>query len=206
MTTSDTTNNDHAAFGGDGGNGGNSGGNTITVGNGNNIITDFSGIATGGAGGSASVTTPSSSIAAPGSVGASGTSGNDIITVGTGNNTINLGGHNNDTVILGTDAGYSATSPTANQTIENAAAGDLIGFASLTSGSPTLLNDGAATGLLALIADVTGHAGKAAYGSWGGNTYLVESATGTPGSGDTVIVEVTGTHGFSISGTHLLLS
>ena len=175
--------------GGNGGSGGDGGHNTIAVGNGNNIITDDSLGGTGGAAGSAEFS---------GSAGASGSGGNDVITVGTGTNIIDLGHHGNDTVILGTDAGFASTPTTANQTIENAASGDRIGFfldgSGLTIQTPSLSTTNTATLLTDLEAAVTGLAKTAVFGTDGTNSYVVENHGLTLGADTTVIVEILGVH------------
>lgn len=181
--------------GGRGGAGGNGGSDTITVGNGNNIITDNS---SSGAGGSAGFAYAGASNT-PGATGADGTSGNDVITVGWGNNTIDLGHHGNDTVILGVDHAYVAGTTTANQIIKNSAAGDDIRFSGNTSGSETVSYDAGATSLTTLEADVASNFGGTggghdlvAGGRWGGNTYIVYSATPTLDSTQTTVVEIVG--------------
>ena len=175
--------------GGNGGSGGDGGHNTITVGNGNNIVTDDSLGGTGGAAGSAEFS---------GSAGAAGSGGNDVITVGTGTNTIDLGHHGNDTVILGTDARFASAPTTANQTIENAASGDQIGFSldgsGLTIQIPSISTTNTATLLTDLEAAVTGQAKTAAFGTDGTNSYLVENHGLTLGADTTVIVEILGVH------------
>ena len=190
-----------SATSGNGGAGGDGGHNSITVGNGNNAITDSS---TGGVGGAPGIAENFGSGASiVGASGLSGTGGNDTITVGTGYNTIDLGGHGNDIVIAGDDAGYTAanaemTNPKANVVIKNAVTGDFIEFAN----APAPLNF-ATVGALSNtpVADLesdlslAGSPGQstAVAGTFGGNTYFVESDNyNALGPTHEVIIEVIG--------------
>lgn len=67
--------------------------------------------------------------------------------------------------------------------------------AALTVDRPTVFNSIVASGAQAITALETGiGAHHIASGIYGGNTYVVESQTGTPGPTDTTVLELTGIH------------
>ena len=160
---------------------------SITLGNGNNYVLDTS------------------------------TAGTVTVTVGSGANfiqlgstnanssgtyTVNLGSRANtlwNQVMVGTGGTNFASAP--NYIITGANNGDAIGFLADTNSSSTLttVNLASATTVAAAIALLTGTsgingvAGRVATGVFGGNTLVVQSATGTTGAADTTVIQINGT-------------
>lgn len=165
----------------------------ITLGNGNNVVVD-------------------SSLA-----------GTVNVTLGSGANLVELGAASLDTTAKYnvTFAARTATAPNAvfigaagttynsapNLVITGASTGDIIAFGNDVSSSGATLTatsltsaSSVANAITTLEGAVTGGAGhKVAYGVYGGNTYIVESSSGTLGVTDTVLVEVTGSQTLTAS-------
>ena len=161
---------------------------TVTLGNGNNIVVDGS------------------------------SAGTVNITLGTGANLVELGTGSLDTtahysvtlsartatppnaIVVGAAGTNYATAP--NIVISGATTGDNIVFgndsSSLGGGALTATSltgqSSVAGAIAALETAVTGatNAHKVVYGVYGGNTYIVETITGTVGATDTAVIEVTG--------------
>ncbi len=157
---------------------------SITLGNGNDVLLDAS------------------------------TSGNVTVKLGSGANLVELGSGSLDTtaqysvtfsprtatalnvVYIGAAGTNYASAP--NLVISGASGGDIIAFGSDPSSSSTtlattVLNSAAnVAGAIAILEGVANTAHKVAYGFYGGNTYLVESATGSVGATDTTVVKLTG--------------
>ncbi len=191
------------------------GGDTVTLGSGANTVviasTYNSGIGdsiTAGNGGN-SVTLNSGAGGVTISLGNGGNTitdnglGGNTITLGTGNNTVNLNGHANETIVVGTDAGYAAASDTPNLTISNLGVSTAIAFSSLGTVSGITPTTGSISSLESLVTT----ANSIEMGTYGGNTYIVASASGTLGPSDTTIIEIIGAvTAFTVSGHTLTLS
>jgi len=166
----------------------------LTLGDGNNVITNVS------------------------------TAGTVNLTVGTGSNYITMGGATTNStglynitlgagssatyVTVGTGGTHYATAP--NYLITGAQAGDRIMFsADGTSSSAAPTEYSPDTSAAATIADleaaVAGHAHMVAYAVFGGNTYVVETSSGTPATTDTAVIEIMGVHTFTASTGYLTL-
>lgn len=158
---------------------------SITLGNGNNVVVDAS---------------------AAGAVNITLGSGANLVELGTGS--LNTTAHY--TVTL---AARTATPPNAiyvgaagtnyasapSVVVTGATTGDIIAFGNDSSSSGAALTATSLSGqssvagaIAALEAAVSGAADKVAYGVYGGNTYIVETTTGTVGATDTAVIEVTG--------------
>jgi len=157
------------------------------------------------------------------------TAGTVDITAGTGTNIIEAGvGYRNttgtynialgapaaspDQIIVGAAGSHYATT-TAGTIVTGASKGDLIEFSDSASSSATLAaanlanyaNSAAAvTALITQAASAGAHG--VAYGVYGGNTYVVETLTGTPGAADTTIVELIGSHGLTASSGYVTIA
>jgi hypothetical protein len=110
--------------------------------------------------------------------------------------------HSGAVITVGAAASYvdanAASAPVTLLNVPNGVQFTVPGVAGLTHDSTdTTSNAG-----LALAA---AHPGNAYWGYSGANTYLVESATGTLGSGDTTYVLISGHHSFSLSGGFAVL-
>ena len=162
--------------------------NTITLGNGNNSIVDRT------------------------------TAGTSNVTVGTGSNLINVGvtgGLNNSTGLFNITTGTHASTTVGNEIIVGTAgtnfatvaaytltgltAGDQVAFladaASIASGSQAATSlTGAANvaGAINTLETAAGTAHSTAWGVYGGDTYVVEDATGTNGAQATTVVVLKG--------------
>lgn len=175
------------------------------VGNGNNTIIDNSKGGDGGLGGYATHSGYGHRI--PGTAGVSGSGGHNTFKLGTGNNSVDLGLHGSDTVIVGPDANFDAAQFTPNTLLKNASAGDMIGFSLDPTGldvvsaaiSETNLQDF----IRALQTAVNGQPQSVIWGTFNGDTYIVETHTGVLGAEDTAIVQIVGSHDFSLSGAYL---
>ncbi|HLG86461.1 MAG TPA: DUF4214 domain-containing protein [Alphaproteobacteria bacterium] len=170
---------------------------TITLGNGNDYVIDAS------VAGTVNVT--------------AGTGSNQITLGGTTTNTtgafnVTLGAHTvtagvgADNITAGT--GGTAYASAANYVITGAVVGDTVTLAADATaagtgagGAVTLVTAGSsvATTINALETAVTGagNAHHVVYSQFGGNTYFVDSASGTLGAGDTTVVELVGLHTFT---------
>jgi hypothetical protein len=158
----------------------------ITLGNGNNVVVDAS------------------------------TAGTVNIVLGTGANLVELGSASLDTTAKYnvTFTARTATPPNAvfvgaagttynsapNLVVTGATAGDIIAFGNDTSSSAATLTATSLTGAssvanaITMLETVAAHGGAhtVAYGAYGGNTYIVETVSGTVGSYDTSVVELAG--------------
>ncbi|MES2184282.1 MAG: hypothetical protein V4505_07040 [Pseudomonadota bacterium] len=110
--------------------------------------------------------------------------------------------HSGAVITVGSAASYVdanvANAPVVLLNVPNGVKFSVAGVAGLTHDSTdTTSNAG-----LALAA---AHSGNAYWGYSGANTYLVESATGTLGSGDTTYVLLSGHHSFSLIGGFAVL-
>jgi len=182
-------------------------GNTdkITVGNGNDFITDSS------TAGSVTVTV--------------GTGSNDIdVHTGTGAGvySVTLGTHTATTgadFVYASEIGTFAGAAVANTTITGAVAGDVLGFtsAATTAANVTTVQQTAITGAASLSAAVALAFGDTAGNSalsfqYSGNTYVVEQSSGTAGTAQTAtdsIVELVGLHTLTagaVTGGHVVLA
>lgn len=169
----------------------------IALGNGNNVVVDAS------------------------------TAGTVTVTLGSGANLVELG-----SAALDTTATYSvtlatrtATPPNAivigaagtsyasapNLVISGATTGDIIAFGNDTASSATALTATSLTGAssvagaIAALEALAASAHKVVYGIYGGNTYIVETVSGTVGGADTTVVEVTGTQTLTASTGYVTL-
>ncbi len=166
----------------------------ITLGNGNNAITDAS------------------------------TAGMVNVNVGTGSNLIILGGTNTDTtavynVTLGTHtlatgpdfisigSAGTAFATTANLVVTGAVIGDQITFTNDAASSAAALTTQGATTIAAIeAAAVALGAHGVAFGTVGGNTYVAEElAAGAASATNTTLVEIMGTHTFTAALGHLTI-
>ena len=169
----------------------------ITLGNGNNVVVDAS------------------------------TAGTVTVTLGSGANLVELGGAalNTTAKFSVTFAARTATAPNAtfvgaagttynsapNLVISGATTGDIIAFGNDSLSSNTALTATSLTGASSVAtaittleaAAITAH--KVVYGVYGGNTYIVESATGTVGVTDTAVIEVVGTQTLTASTGYVTL-
>ncbi|MBV8667051.1 MAG: DUF4214 domain-containing protein [Burkholderiaceae bacterium] len=159
----------------------------ITLGNGNNFIIDPS------TAGTVNIT--------------AGTGANTIIvgqgsrdTTGTYNITLGTPAASPDQILVGT-AGSHYASSTVNTVVTGASQGVLLEFSDTVSSSATLsatalansaTSAAAVTALVSAATSLGAHG--VAYGVYGGNTYVVETQTGTPSASDTTIVELVGSH------------
>lgn len=146
--------------------------------------------------------------------------GTSNITVGSGVNHITAGGATTNTTgqfnitvtssggandfFVGTGGTNYATA--ANYVISGAVAGDLLTLrhdatAAGTGGTNAVVNAAVAS-ITLLEGSVTGagNAHKVFFTTFGGNSYIADSATGTLAATDTTVVEVTGIHTFSATG------
>jgi len=158
---------------------------TIKLGNGNNVVVDAS------------------------------TAGTVSVTLGTGANLVELGGASLDTtasfnvtlaaraatppnaIVIGAAGNNYATAP--NLVVTGISTGDVIAFGNDTNSSSSTLTatslttaTSVATAIAALETAATS-AHKVVYGVYGGNTYIVETASGTLSKTDTTVVELAGT-------------
>jgi hypothetical protein len=166
----------------------------ITLGNGNDAITDAS------------------------------TAGTVNVNVGTGSNLILLGGTNTDTtavynVTLGTHtlatgpdffsvgSAGTAFATAANLVVTGAVIGDQLTFANDGSSSAAALTTQGATTIAAIeAAAVAIGAHGVAFGTVGGNTYVAEELAGGAASAtNTTLVEIIGTHTFTPTLGHLTI-
>ena len=191
------------------------GGDTVTLGSGANTVviaatynTGIGDSITAGNGGN-SVTLNSGAGGVTISLGNGGNTitdngvGGNSITLGTGNNTVNLHGVGNDTITVGTDANYTSAPDTPNLTISNLGVSTAIVFSSLTTISGFVPTTGSISSLESLVTT----ANSVEMGTYGGNTYIVASASGTLGPSDTTIIEIIGTvTAFTVSGHTLTIS
>jgi hypothetical protein len=170
---------------------------SITLGNGNDIVVDAS------------------------------TAGTVTITLGSGANLVELGTGSLDTTahFAVTLAARTATPPNVifvgaagtnyasapNVLISGATAGDIIAFGSDPLSSNTALTATSLSGASSIATAVTTleaaatSAHKVVYGVYGGNTYIVETITGTTGITDTAVVEVTGSQTLTASSGYVTL-
>jgi len=165
---------------------------TITLGNGNNVVVDAS------------------------------VAGTVTIQLGTGANLVELGSASLDATVTYnvTFAARTATPPNAvfvgadgtkyntapNLTITGASTGDIIDFGNDGQSSSATLTattiSSAATVAAAIVlleTAVTGTAHEVAYGVYKSNTYIVETASGVVGATDTTVVEVVGSETLTAS-------
>jgi hypothetical protein len=164
---------------------------SITLGNGNNVVVDGS------------------------------TAGTVTISLGNGASLLELGGAALDTTAKYnvTFTARTATPPNVtfigaagtnynsapNLVITGATAGDIIAFGndSLSLGTAltatSLTSASSVASAVTTLEGATTSAHKVAYGVYGGNTYIVESVTGTVGASDTTVVELVGSQTLTAS-------
>ena len=162
---------------------------TITLGNGNNVVTDAT------VAGTVNVTVGTGSNAL--------NIGSATITNTTGAFNITLGAHTATTGIDQITAGTGGTAyaTVANYVITGAVTGDVLKFGAdsnslavaLTATSTTTATS-IATAIGLIEAAAAGTADKVAYGVYNGNTYVAETISGTLAGNDTTIVQIVGTH------------
>ena len=160
---------------------------TITLGNGNNYVLDTS---------------------SAGTVNVTVGSGANLIQLGstfsntTGTYNITLGARSNtlwNQIVVGTGGTTFASAP--NYFITNANIGDAIGFGAdgNSSSTVTLVSLSTATSVASAIGILEGAsglnstAGRVAYGVYAGNTYVVETQSGTTSASDTTVIQISGT-------------
>ena len=144
----------------------------------------------------------------------SSTAGTVTVTLGSGANLVELGGASLNTtasftvtlaartatppnaIVIGTAGNNYASAP--NLVVTGVTKGDIIAFGNDTASSSATLTatsltsaSSVATAVAALEAVAT-TAHQVVYGVYSGNTYIVETASGTLGKTDTTVVEVTG--------------
>jgi len=170
---------------------------SVTLGNGNNVVVDSS------------------------------TAGTVTVTLGSGANLVELGSGNSDStalysvilaartstapniIVVGAAGTNYASAP--NIVISGVTASDLIGFgndtaSSSNSVSATVLTSATSVaGAIGLLEAAATVAHQVVYGVYGGNTYLVETATGSLGSSDTTVIEITGAQSLTAASGHVAL-
>jgi S-layer protein len=169
----------------------------ITLGDGNNIVVDAS---------------------AAGTVDISLGTGANLVELGT--NSLNTTALYNVTlatrtavppnaIIVGSAGTAYATAP--DIVITGASKGDIIAFANDINSSAaavtatSLTGASSVSGAVAALEGLLTSAHAVAYGVYGGNTYIVETATGILGTSDTSVIEVTGTQTLTASTGYVTL-
>lgn len=165
-------------------------GTTVTLGNGNNTVADAA------TSGTSSITFGNGN----NSYTDSG-AGTSQVTFGNGLNTADLGGYANDLITIGVNAGYASAPTTANLVVSHAAAGDNIALQSISSHFQTqylvgtLGTHGSAAGTISYLESLlaaNSRANSFALDKFGGDTFIVATASGTLGATDTTVIHLIG--------------
>ncbi|MCS3469943.1 hypothetical protein M2401_003683 [Pseudomonas sp. JUb42] len=120
---------------------------------------------------------------------------------GTGFNTADLGGYSNGVIAIGVNAGYSSSPTTPNLVVNHAAAGDNIAVLSISGHFQTqylvgaLGTHGTTAGTISNLESLLSANSTAqsfALDRFGGDTFIVATASGTLGATDTTVIQLVG--------------